>query len=82
MTFELSVVNLTYKTLSGLYLGNHKVQEVDASFLQKCGFVVSVKTTRPFQKSEDLQFLGKGHVLFRKVRICSFCEKDVSFLEK
>ena len=24
-TFDLAVVNLTYKILSGLYLGNHKV---------------------------------------------------------
>ena len=25
LTFDLSVVTLTYKILSGLYLGNHKV---------------------------------------------------------
>ena len=29
LTFELAVVNLTYKILSGLYLRNHKVEEVD-----------------------------------------------------
>ena len=29
LTFDLAVVTLTYKILSGLYLGNHKVQEVD-----------------------------------------------------
>ena len=29
LTFDLSKVTLTYKILSGLYLGNHKVWEVD-----------------------------------------------------
>ena len=29
LTFDLAIVTLTYKILSGLYLGNHKVQEVD-----------------------------------------------------
>ena len=29
VTFDLAVVALTYKILSGLYLGNCKVQEVD-----------------------------------------------------
>ena len=29
LTFDLAVVTLTYKILSGLYRGNHKVQEVD-----------------------------------------------------
>ena len=29
LTFDLTVVTLTYKILSGLYLGNRKVQEVD-----------------------------------------------------
>ena len=28
LTFDLAVVTLTYKILSGLYLGNRKVQEV------------------------------------------------------
>ena len=30
LTFDLAVVTLTYKILSGLYLGNCKVEEVDA----------------------------------------------------
>ena len=30
LTFDLAVVTLTYNILSGLYLGNRKVQEVDA----------------------------------------------------
>ena len=30
LTFELAAVTLTYKILSGLYLGNRKVMEVDA----------------------------------------------------
>ena len=30
LTFDLAVVTLTYKILSGVYLGNRKVQEVDA----------------------------------------------------
>ena len=29
LTFDLAVVTLTYKILSGLYLGNCKVYEVD-----------------------------------------------------
>ena len=29
LTFNLAVVTLTYKILSGLYLRNRKVQEVD-----------------------------------------------------
>ena len=29
LTFDLAVVTLTYKILSGLYLGNHMVLEVD-----------------------------------------------------
>ena len=29
LTFDLAVVALTYKILSGLYLGNLEVQEVD-----------------------------------------------------
>ena len=29
LTFELAVVTLTYKILSGLYLGNHKVEGID-----------------------------------------------------
>ena len=29
LTFYLDVVTLTYKILSGLYLGNRKVEEVD-----------------------------------------------------
>ena len=29
LTFDLAVVTLTYKMLSGLYLGNCKVWEVD-----------------------------------------------------
>ena len=29
LTFDLAIVTLTYKTLSGLYLGNHKVYEDD-----------------------------------------------------
>ena len=29
LTFDLAVVTLTFKILSGLYLGNRKVQEVD-----------------------------------------------------
>ena len=29
LTFDLAVVTLTYKILSGLYLGNRKVKEVD-----------------------------------------------------
>ena len=29
LTFDLAVETLTYKILSGLYLGNCKVQEVD-----------------------------------------------------
>ena len=29
LTFDLAVVTLTYKILSGLYLGNRKVEEVD-----------------------------------------------------
>ena len=29
LTFDLAVVTLTYKILSGLYLGNHKMLEVD-----------------------------------------------------
>ena len=29
LTFDLAVVTLTYKILSGLYLGNRKVWEVD-----------------------------------------------------
>ena len=29
LTFDLAVVTLTYKILSGLYFRNHKVQEVD-----------------------------------------------------
>ena len=29
LTFDLAVVTLTYKSLSGLYLGNRKVEEVD-----------------------------------------------------
>ena len=41
-----------------------------------------MKRTRPFQKIGDLQFLYKGHVLFREVKICSFCEKDTSFFRK
>ena len=28
MTFDHAVLTLTYNILSGLYLGNHKVQEV------------------------------------------------------
>ena len=30
LTFDLAVVSLTYKILSGLYFGNRKVEEVDA----------------------------------------------------
>ena len=45
--------------------------EKDVSFSEKCVFVVPVKRSRPFQKSEDLQFLWKGRVLFRKV--CFYC---------
>ena len=29
LTFDVAVVTLTYKILSGIYLGNRKVQEVD-----------------------------------------------------
>ena len=29
LTFDLAVVTLTYKILSGLFLGNRKVQEFD-----------------------------------------------------
>ena len=29
LTFDFAVVTLTYKILTGLYLGNHKVLEVD-----------------------------------------------------
>ena len=29
LTFGFAVVTLTYKILSGLYLGNHRVSEVD-----------------------------------------------------
>ena len=29
LIFDLAVVTLTYKILSGLYLGNHEVYEVD-----------------------------------------------------
>ena len=29
LTFDLAIVTLTYKILSGLYLGNRKVKEVD-----------------------------------------------------
>ena len=29
LTFDLDVATLTYKILSGLYLGNSRVQEVD-----------------------------------------------------
>ena len=29
LTFDLAVVTLTFKTLSGLYLGNREVEEVD-----------------------------------------------------
>ena len=29
LTFDLAVVTLTYKILSGLYLGNRKVYEID-----------------------------------------------------
>ena len=29
LTFDLAVVTLTYKILSGLYLRDHKVYEVD-----------------------------------------------------
>ena len=29
LTFDLAIVTLTYKILSGLYLGNCKVYEVD-----------------------------------------------------
>ena len=29
LTFDLAIVTLTYKILSGLYLGNRKVWEVD-----------------------------------------------------
>ena len=32
LTFDLAVVTLTYKMLSGLYLGNYKVWEVDIWF--------------------------------------------------
>ena len=30
--FDLAVVTLTYKILSGVYLGNRKVQEVDTGY--------------------------------------------------
>ena len=29
LTFDLAVVTLTFEILTGLYLGNHKVTEVD-----------------------------------------------------
>ena len=42
LTFDLTVVTLTYKILSGLYLGNHKVQEVD-TWWGHCLVVVGVQ---------------------------------------
>ena len=29
LTIDLAIVTLTFKILSGLYLGNHKVKEID-----------------------------------------------------
>ena len=43
-TFDLAVVTLTYKILSGLYLGNREVQEVDylvGTLLRGCRFAMS-----------------------------------------
>ena len=32
LTFDFAGVTLTYKILSGVYFGNHKVQEVDTGY--------------------------------------------------
>ena len=32
LTFDLAIVTLTYKTLSGVYFGNRKVQEVGTGY--------------------------------------------------
>ena len=40
LTFDLAIVALTYKSLSGLYLGNRKVQEVDTWYGHWLGSVI------------------------------------------
>ena len=32
LTFDLAIVTLTYKTLSGVYFGNRRVQESDTGY--------------------------------------------------
>ena len=64
MTFDLAVVTLTNKILSGLYRGNHKVQEVDTWLGHWLGFVRCATSWCNFYLTFDLAVVTLTYKIF------------------